>query len=166
LKISEKAFSLVELVIVIIILASLAVIAIPKFIDLSYQAIVRSEQRVMLEMLGAIQADHAKTFAQTGVDQWYQGDPFDLLTTGMPAGWHLLRYTPTWAEGDIIYILCPHASSDSADNPGDGAVFLYRRSKTTPTYGPEVEPGQVWLYRDYHGKRRHPDYIPVDKWNP
>lgn len=163
----KQAFTLVEVVIVVLVIGILAAIALPKFIDLSYKATVRSEQRVMLEMLGAINLNHAKTYADTGIDRWYQDDPLGLLSF-VPTGWRTSDVLG--GGGDVAYIFCPHCTNLNIDTPGPGATILYRRSKTTPSYLPEVEPGQVWLFQDRHGGTGNsgymPDYMPVDRWQP
>lgn len=164
----NKAFTLVELIIVIIIVAILAVIAIPKFMDFSYQATVRAEQRVMLEMFAAIQADHAKTYAETGVDQWYQGNPLDLLAH-KPEGW---RWYGGWYANDVTYIFCPHCTSISPDYQGPGVVFGYRRSYSDPTYpgypSSQCQPkaGNVWVHGDKHDNAWHSGGIFITDWNP
>lgn len=160
----KKAFTIVELVIAIVIIGILAAIVIPKYLDFSYQATVRAEQRVMLEVLGAVNSDYAKNITGGSV-QWYQGNPLDLLAQ-VPQGWYVKNQ---WYSGDAMYIFCPHCTSTNPDNPGSGAVFVYRRSATTPTYYATLKVGEIRVYRDWHGGIKHFGYSndrALSNWNP
>lgn len=164
----KKAFTFVELIITILILGILAVIAVPKFVDFSKQAIVRAEQRVMVEVLGAIRLNNAQSIAN-GSNQWYQDNPLNLLIQA-PRGWY---FRNQWYQNDVCYIFCPHSTSYAEPQyPGPGAVFAYRRSEINyPRYYPELRAGQIRVYQNHHpGTQEFSHYPDGDRdlsdWNP
>jgi hypothetical protein len=154
-------------VVVILVLGVLATIAIPKFLNLNYQATVRAEQRVMLEVRSALHADRAKNITEGcqryGFDDYYAEDNLIYRLLAMaPPDWKQTE----WYSSDVTYLMCPHCTSMSPDAPGPGAVIAFRARMWTPGYYPSLQRGQMKVYRDRHGGVDHPSGMDISQWKP
>jgi len=111
---SEKGFTLIELVIVIAILGLLAAVAIPKFVDLSGDALVASKQG----MSGAVKSAHAIAIADlkgfptvTELASYVNGESVAASGTGVVVDIDGTSYTvPTYTASN-----CTTATTAASD---------------------------------------------------
>ena len=66
----ERGFTLIELVMVIVVLGILAVVAIPKYADLRYEAKEAAEKGVAGAVRGGIYAAHAESLMNDATNLW------------------------------------------------------------------------------------------------
>ena len=144
----KNGFTLVELVMVIIIIAVLAAIGLPKFINLQSIAKNNSDNYIISSLQAAIKNKYLENLANgiSPYDAWYlENDFFTLLKETPP---YTIETEP-WGEntqdnvhwriydaGVTVYIICPHC------NCGLNSSELYIEFPYPPK-------GKVWrLYRE------------------
>ena len=131
---NQKGFTLIELVVVMVILALLAAVAVPKFLDLQKQAEVATVKKIAGNLRSALSLRVARALVDgdsltTLADTLY---PMDLLSA-MPEpnkGRGVLAARPTdkgvWYEltgaHDLIYNL---KNTDIASDPTDAAYLRF-----------------------------------------
>lgn len=79
----KKAFTLIELVIVVVIIGILAALAIPIYVDIKTQAAVSQEDYIIGSLKSAIIADWLKQKSE-GIDYTYPENPFNLISQAPP----------------------------------------------------------------------------------
>lgn len=94
----NKGFTMIELVMVIVILAILAAVAIPRFINLRVQAQNSAEAGVVGGVRAGISAEYIRT-ASVGVATW--PDPLDDAIAGNPATVAVPFFDVVLAQGGI-----------------------------------------------------------------
>lgn len=81
-RMKESGFTLIELVIVIVILSILAVVAIPRYVNLKQDALEAQEAGVVAGVRGGITADHADRLVNGSVVLW--PPVLDNINAGFP----------------------------------------------------------------------------------
>lgn len=77
---TQKGFTLIELVMVIVILGILAAVAIPKFADLTSRAEISAENGIVGGLRSALSVYASDKVADGAPQaQWYPGNPFDSV---------------------------------------------------------------------------------------
>jgi prepilin-type N-terminal cleavage/methylation domain-containing protein len=155
----RKAFTLVELVIVILILGILAAIVIPKFLDLSAKAKDVSEDAVIAAIKDAITIKHLSNVAN-GNNSFPTDNPFTLLAQAppyvvepapfvkiIPDGWRWHVYKDTYTGAFLL--CCPHLNgyTSGGETGTTGRVYAYVYA---PVYGadPKYKAGDLVLRRN------------------
>lgn len=136
----ERGFTLIEIVMVIILLAIVAVVAIPRFIDFSGAAKVNVTKQKMEVLRKGIVGDPSAVAAGTYSSRGYRGDvgawPPDLdalrSKPGAVSAWD--RYSKKGWNG-------PYVDENTTFNDGwDNAIF-YNGSTAVISYGPDEVSG-------------------------
>lgn len=138
----ERGFTLIEIVMVIILLAVVAVVAIPRFVDFSGAAKVNVTKQKMEVLRKGIVGDPSAVAAGTYSSRGYRGDVGSMpsvlgLLTSHTVTWN--RYTKTGYNGPYIDV-----SSGEPFNDAWGNAFVYDSGATPPTitsYGPNGASG-------------------------
>ena len=77
---TQKGFTLIELVMVIVILGILAAVAIPKFADLTSRAEISAENGIIGGLRSALSVYASDQVADGAIQtNWYPGNPFDSV---------------------------------------------------------------------------------------
>lgn len=132
---SQKGFTLIELVIVIIILGILAVTAAPKFINVSKEARIATLNGLAGTFRSSVQLIHAKAQIKNLVslsgyqDLDYNGSPITIR-------YGYFAYHPTFsrAAADVAFILDVDFSNDwdTTFEPGGASGIGAHRSRISP----------------------------------
>lgn len=151
---TKKAFTLIELVIVIAILGILAVASLPVYINMRAQSIEAKEDSIFAAMKEAVTIQHMQNLSNH-IEEWPSENPLELLSPHVlnkphpgPAGsndginW-------TWRHNTSAhcwYIHCPHYNgSFGGSNATQGRFYVY-------CYGSNgvlsMEPGEWRVYQD------------------
>lgn len=137
----ERAFTLIEIVMVIVLLGIIAAVAVPRFIDFSRTARVNVTKQKLEALRKAVVGDPSVAAGGTYSSRGYRGDvgsmPSTLsLLTSHTVTWN--RYTKTGYNGPYIDI----GSDPFRDAWGNN--FVYNSAATPPTitsYGPNGASG-------------------------
>lgn len=138
----ERAFTLIEIVMVIVLLGIIAAVAVPRFIDFSRTARVNVTKQKLEVLRKAVVGDPSVAAGGTYSSRGYRGDvgsmPSTLsLLTSHTVTWN--RYTKTGYNGPYI-----DASSGEPFRDAWGNNFVYNSAATPPTitsYGPNGASG-------------------------
>jgi len=145
----KNAFTLVELIVVILIFGILAVAAIPKFVNLTKNAKRGSDDYVMGALKTAIDVKQvynaANNIKNSGGEYWPEEAPFSLLDPAPPVGkdsewgnWTADVWRQFKPPGESYWtIYCPHYKNSSAQ----GRIWLYYYK------GPNA--GKILINADY-----------------
>lgn len=168
MKTPNKAFTLIELVMVIVVLGILAAISLPKFYTtFKKRAIEKSEDYVIGVLSTAIKTKQCYT-AIDGTESYpcYDGSELFALLEKAPPYIQIgtttsdltinpdgIRWRYRWAgEWTSWHILCPHWNGSSVWGQGQAATkgrrYNYCYGANYPQYGhlPTVhKPGDVWV---------------------
>ena len=163
---NKKAFTLLELIIVLALLAILASVAVAKFVDMSKKTLDVTEKTTIDALRSAILLYKAK------YDVWPDGDestwsPLELLENPPPRRVH--TGTPdymngtewvygTWAAGGGRYfwrICCPHGSPETTVPGGyPGYCWHYMIDTGVDNWGTDIHTaGSVFMFANFVGHK-------------
>lgn len=115
MKVRQAGFTLIELIMVIVILGALAVVALPKYVDLQTQAEVASAEGVF----GAAQAAAAINFAagvagatQPAGGNVASGTSLMAALDGIPEGWVADNTTANFPTAGNVGGICKTTTAD------------------------------------------------------
>jgi prepilin-type N-terminal cleavage/methylation domain-containing protein len=118
MKLDRRSFTLVELVMVIVIIGIIAAVAIPRFVNLSRNAQIASEDGVIGALKSAIHVKYMDNAAKgitdaLGGSYWPSDNPFTLLAQAPPnRDKNITGDGVTWMayhlDDTVWYIYCPH----------------------------------------------------------
>jgi prepilin-type N-terminal cleavage/methylation domain-containing protein len=146
MKLDRRSFTLVELVMVIVIIGIIAAVAIPRFVNLSRNAQIASEDGVIGALKSAIHVKYMDNAAKgitdaLGGSYWPSDNPFTLLAQAPPN-----QRDPGTMNGDGVnwlwnhdsgygwIIICPHYYQGGSPK---GRAWFYQY-RTGPPYGWEA----------------------------
>jgi prepilin-type N-terminal cleavage/methylation domain-containing protein len=129
---NQKGFTLIELVVVMVILALLAAVAVPKFLDLQKQAEVATVKKIVGNLRSALSLRVARALVNGDDLEILAGDlyPMDLLSNLPEPYYGRGSAVPTdkgvWYEGavshDLYYTM---KNTDIASDPTDAAYLRF-----------------------------------------
>jgi len=133
---SNKGFTLIELIMVIVILGILSAVAVPKFFDLTTEAKTKNKKAVIGNIKSGLNLYAADALVSTGSRAF----PISGTTTGpmaltsildeIPEDWSILGSTT------LVDTIAYHYGSGGSDY----SCYLYTSAGTSYTLGAEVDP--------------------------
>ena len=133
----QEGFTIIELVVVIAIVAIMAAVALPRFVDLQVEARDASLNAVFGGYQAAIQLVHAKWLANTASPTTVPLEGATVIVNA--AGWPTIDALKT----EHYDALCSRPSP-AFPKPGNECITLYGDSFT---YGEEVDHEDAWSNR-------------------
>lgn len=157
----KSGFTLIELVMVIVILAIIASVTLPKFVNFKTESIEKTEDQIIGALKTAIQITHMSYVTQ-GLEASWPGQVgssiFSLVLTQTPPN----KPWPGWPNCDGVnwvyqsaysgyyYIFCPHWNGEvwggSPQAATKGRYYLYQYLDIG--WYPPHKPGDFWLASD------------------
>lgn len=114
MKMNNKGFTLIELIMVIVILGILAAVAVPKFFNITTQAHAKNKEAVVGNIRSGLQLYAADRLVKTGTRSFpaiNQTALLDTILDEVPSGWS--------------YIAGGGTDPDTIAYSGDNSKYLY-----------------------------------------